>query len=176
MHVPAPRLHTVRYYGHNASAARARRRELADQADSRDTELTEESATGSEDKANRRKLRRQGPRSYGGFMRPIPCCAPAENHDHRLLRARQVRDPKDPPPPGTPRTVGQGTSPHRPPRSAPNSTGRVNSRSHLFTEIAGLLASERTRCALTLDLNGPVPRNGLDPGSSWFPTPLPSRP
>jgi hypothetical protein len=59
MHVPAPRLHTVRYYGHYASAARGRRPKLDDQADSRDTELTEESAIGSDDKAHRRRLRRQ---------------------------------------------------------------------------------------------------------------------
>ena len=59
MHVPAPRLHTVRYYGHYASAARGRRKKLADQADSRDQNLSEEDAIDRDDKSRRRRLRRQ---------------------------------------------------------------------------------------------------------------------
>jgi hypothetical protein len=59
MHIPAPRLHVVRYYGHYASAARARRR--------RDGEDEGEAATTSPkpadddptSSAHRRRLRRQ---------------------------------------------------------------------------------------------------------------------
>ena len=59
MHVPAPRLHTVRYYGHYASAARELREKQADQADCRDRKLSEEVAMGRDDKHRRRRLRRQ---------------------------------------------------------------------------------------------------------------------
>jgi hypothetical protein len=57
MHIPAPRLHLVRYYGHYANAARARRRKMVEEATTPEgTESTRGDAIPSS--AERRRLRR----------------------------------------------------------------------------------------------------------------------
>ena len=71
-HVPEPRLHQVRYYGHYSNVARARRAESEDGA-----EATRESAVGEAGAAERRRLRR----SWAQLIRriyevdPLECTA-----------------------------------------------------------------------------------------------------
>jgi hypothetical protein len=61
MHIPAPRLHIVRYYGHYASAARAARRRDAEAEDTENAAATLAQASDDDrpSSAHRRRLRRQ---------------------------------------------------------------------------------------------------------------------
>jgi hypothetical protein len=59
MHIPAPRLHVVRYYGHYASAARANRRRDADDKGEAATTSPKPSHDDPISSAHRRRLRRQ---------------------------------------------------------------------------------------------------------------------
>jgi len=59
MHVPAPRLHLVRYYGHYAHVARGRRRRAASQAPARgEVAVDAPSPDDGPSRAHRRRLRR----------------------------------------------------------------------------------------------------------------------
>ena len=59
MHIPAPRLHLVRYYGHYSSAARARRRNDKERSAQAEQGGMAEAEEGSTTTAERRRLRRQ---------------------------------------------------------------------------------------------------------------------
>jgi hypothetical protein len=58
MHIPAPRLHVVRYYGHYASAARARRRRAAEDNGEDTATLPQAPKDETVSSAHRRRLRR----------------------------------------------------------------------------------------------------------------------
>ena len=61
MHIPAPRLHVVRYYGHYASVARARRHRDAEDVEADDMNDTAPGSHGEQElpSSHRRRLRRQ---------------------------------------------------------------------------------------------------------------------
>jgi hypothetical protein len=59
MHIPAPRLHVVRYYGHYANAARAGRRREAEDSGEATATLPQSSQDDPLSSAHRRRLRRQ---------------------------------------------------------------------------------------------------------------------
>jgi hypothetical protein len=58
MHIPAPRLHLVRYFGHYSSAARARRREPG-AATERSADPSMDTVDETPSAAQRRRLRRR---------------------------------------------------------------------------------------------------------------------
>jgi hypothetical protein len=59
MHIPAPRLHVVRYYGHYATAARAGRRRDAGDSEEASATLPQCSQSDPSSSAHRQRLRRQ---------------------------------------------------------------------------------------------------------------------
>jgi hypothetical protein len=59
VHIPAPRLHVVRYYGHYASVARARRTRDAEDSGESTATMTQSSQDDPLSPAHRRRLRRQ---------------------------------------------------------------------------------------------------------------------
>jgi hypothetical protein len=70
MHVPAPRLHVVRYYGHYASAARARRRRSGEDEGEAATTSPKPSDDDPTSSAQRRRLRRQWARMIRRVYEP----------------------------------------------------------------------------------------------------------
>ena len=70
MHIPAPRLHVVRYYGYYAGAARAGRRRGAEDSEEASATLPQSSDNDPTASAHRRRLRRQWARMIRRVYEP----------------------------------------------------------------------------------------------------------
>jgi hypothetical protein len=119
MHIPAPRLHVARYYGHYAHVPRARRRQAG--AEDGQTDDSIASPTSPDDdgltSAERKRLNKQWAEllrhiyevdpllcSCGAQMRIISFITdpPAVRHILQHLHAQGIDPPRGPPPPSEP--------------------------------------------------------------------------
>jgi hypothetical protein len=103
MHIPAPRLHIVRYYGHYASAARAaRRRDAEVSEEAEDTEnaaatLAQASDDDRPSSAHRRRLRRQWARVIRRVYEAdpfLPSANDSRSAGSAVPRTRRKPDPR----------------------------------------------------------------------------------